>query len=86
MNSGRMDNSLVRDLRSEAGPERFGGINLSFQGPGIDGLKPRADPVEKVLEQADLPGPQLGQLIIVVPAERGLGMTDNVKISQLIHR
>ena len=69
----------------EAGPKRFGRSHLSFQGSGIDGLKPGAHSVEKGLEKADLPEPQFGKPIIISLPERGLGMPDDEEFAQLIH-
>jgi hypothetical protein len=75
----------LRNIRPEAGPKRFGRIHLSLQGPGIDGLKPGSNPVEKGLEEAGLPEPQFRKPVIISLPERGLGMPDDEKFSQSIH-
>lgn len=57
------------NIRPETGSKRFGRIHLSFERPGIDGLKPGAKPVEKDLEEAGLPEPQFGKPVIIILSE-----------------
>ena len=75
---------MMRRLAVPAGEPGHHGLGrgfLPFHGPGIHGVKGQAEPDQVVPQYSRLTVAQFGQLVVILPAPRGLTVPEKIDIA-----